>query len=123
MPAIALFLIGGAKSLFGSVVGWLSRLSFAQVALLVLALFAGLQTIRVSAEKRHSAKLQTQIEKVSAELKRISAAKNEQKIITRDRIVIAERKAKDADGVAKKIEAAPLPGQCRSPSEVLQADL
>jgi hypothetical protein len=45
---------------------WLTSLSFWQIMCLGLALFAGAQTIRVSAEKRHSAKVETQLSKCAA---------------------------------------------------------
>lgn len=43
MPALALFLIGGAKSIFGAVASWLSRRSLVELALMALAIFATVQ--------------------------------------------------------------------------------
>jgi hypothetical protein len=103
--------------------GWLSGLKFWQIVCLGLALFAGLQTIRVSAEKRHSAKVEAQLQKAVAELQRISAKKNEQKVITTERIKVVKDQIRHADERAKIIEQAPLPGQCRTPPEILSADL
>ena len=40
---------------------WLAKRSLAELACIALALFAGLQTIRVAAEKRHSAKVEAQL--------------------------------------------------------------
>jgi hypothetical protein len=74
-------------------------------------------------ERRSLDKCQDRNTELTAELKRISTAENEQKVITRDRIVIADKGRSEAEGRAKAIEAAPLPGNCKTPSEVLQADL
>lgn len=116
-------LLGGAKSAFGAVLAWLSKRSMAELACIALALVCMVEFVALKAEQRHSAKLQAQASKLNAELKRISTAKNEQRVITRDRIVIAQQKAKSAETKAKAIEAAPLPGNCKTPSEILQADL
>jgi hypothetical protein len=74
-------------------------------------------------ERRGHAKASHRIVELTAELKRISTAKNEQKVITRDRIVIADKGRSEAEGRAKVIEVAPLPGNCKTPSEVLGADI
>lgn len=59
-----------------------------------------------------------------AELKRISSVKNEQKVITVERIKVAERGNRQADEIAKKIEQAPVePGACKTPDVILGADL
>lgn len=85
---------------------------------LVLGLFLALQV-----EKRSHARTKAQAVRLSMELERISTAKNEQKVITRERIVEVERVRKDADKVAKRVEAAPLPGQCKTPEAIMGADL
>lgn len=88
--------------------------------LLFLTLMLG---IAWQIELRHARKSDQRIVELTAKLVEISTRKNEQKIVTRDRIIIAERKGGDADRVAKKIEAAPLPGQCATPKEILSADI
>lgn len=74
-------------------------------------------------EERRADKLQAQVIKWQREFARISNERNVQKVITRDRIIEVERKAKDADSRAKRIEAAPLPGNCKTPEAVRSADL
>jgi hypothetical protein len=68
-------------------------------------------------------KWHVQSDKHLATLNSISAAKNQQQVVTRDRIKTVTKTIHDADGKAKVIEAAPLPGNCRSPKEVLDADI
>ncbi len=99
----------------------------------ILLVIAVVQTVRIDGFgiwplkiNGMKAKYETAIDKLAearAELHRISTAKNEQQAETakntakaKDRIVIVERDA-------KRVEAAPLPGQCRSPKEILEADL
>jgi cob(I)alamin adenosyltransferase len=80
-------------------------------------------SIALQIEKRHSHKLANRVTELTAELKRISAVKNEQKIITQEKIKVVTRTIHEAEKRAEKVEQAPLPGQCKTPSEVLQADL
>jgi hypothetical protein len=74
-------------------------------------------------EKRHAHKLQDQVVSLSAELKRISAERDNQKRETSERIKVVERVIRDADGRAKVVESAPPAPECRTKPEVLQADL
>jgi predicted negative regulator of RcsB-dependent stress response len=60
---------------------------------------------------------------LSAKLDAISSKRNEQKIETAERIKVVTRTIHEADGKARVIEAAPLPGNCKSPKEVLNADI
>jgi hypothetical protein len=62
MPALALFFGGLARR----VLSFLGKLNGYQIAIIALALFAGIQTLRVSAEKRHSAKVEQQLGKCTA---------------------------------------------------------
>lgn len=93
---------------------------YASAGLLFVCIMLG---IGLAMERRHSAKLQGQVVKLVAELKRISTAKDEQQIVTRDRIVTVREKEKSAGKVAERIEAAPLPGKCETPREIMGADL
>jgi hypothetical protein len=102
---------------------WLGSLNIWQLACIGLALFAGIQTLRLGAEQRHSAKVENQLGKAVAELKRISSIKAEQRISTREKIKVVLQKQAEANHEAEKIEHAPLPGQCRTPKEVLDADI
>jgi hypothetical protein len=63
------------------------------------------------------------VREARAELKRISDARNEQAERSKDNIEQAERGNKEADDRARKIEEAPLPGQCATPREILESDL
>lgn len=89
----------------------------------LLALLLAVQTVRLGAERNRADRIQINLNEARAELKRISTEKNEQAERTKETIRIVERDRKEADKVAERIEAAPLPGQCRTPSEVLEAEL
>lgn len=79
--------------------------------------------IALKLEQRHSAKLQIQILGLTAQLHSISTAKNDQKVVTKERIKVVEKRVHDADGKATVIEKAPLPGECKTPKEILDADI
>ncbi len=99
------------------------RLKLGQIALIALAALLAVQTVRVGMEQRHSRKLSHRVNELRAEMDRISSAKDEQGKVTtanigkaNERIVYVERKA-------RQIEAAPLPGNCKTPGEIMGADL
>lgn len=123
MTAFLFMLLDGAKSAFGAIASWLSRRSLAELGCIVLGIVALIAILNGMSERRHSAKLQGQVVKLNAELKRISTARNVQRETTGRNIVIAERGRQKAEATARRIEAAPLPGQCLSPKEVLNADI
>jgi cob(I)alamin adenosyltransferase len=79
--------------------------------------------IGLQIEKRHSHKLNDRVVSLTNELNRISTAKNEQKVITQEKIKVVTRTIREAEKRAEKVEQAPLPGQCRTPDEVLKADI
>lgn len=86
---------------------------------LILGLFMAYKV-----EQRSADKWEATARKHAAELKRISSARNEQQIVTRDRIVYVKRAERDAGKVAERIERAPVtPGKCATPREILGADL
>jgi hypothetical protein len=117
MPTLAILAI--AKRIGA----WLTSLSFWQIVSLGLALFAGVQTLRLGAEQRHAHKVEAQLSKAVEKLNAISSKRDEQKRETGERIKVVTRTIHDAEGRAEKVEKAPLPGQCRSPKEVLDADI
>jgi hypothetical protein len=57
------------------------------------------------------------------ELRDISSKKREQAKRTEGNIEKAERGNKEADDRARKIEEAPLPGNCKTPPEIIGADI
>jgi hypothetical protein len=94
-------------------------IAFWQLVSMALAVFALIQHFQLADARHDRDSYHKQRDAAQAELKAISTKRNEQKI-TSNRIVIAQRKAKDADGVAKKIEAAPHPTATR-PAETSRA--
>jgi predicted Holliday junction resolvase-like endonuclease len=119
MPAFLIPLLGIGKS----VIAWLSRRSLAELAVIALALLCVVQFLALKSEKRHSTKLQAQVVKLDGQLKAISAKKNEQKQVTGGNIAKAQEGQKRAESIAKRIETAPLSGNCKTPKEILDADI
>ncbi len=122
MLGIASFLLGGKRLLLAAF-GWLRSLSWSQLLCLALAGLALLFYLQRNDARSDGVKYKRQRDYYVSELKRISTAKNVQQAETdrnivkaKDRIVIVERDA-------KRVEQARLPGGCRSPQAVLDADL
>lgn len=86
------------------------------LAILGLLLALGVVDRRADKWEAHAGKL-------SAELQRISTAKNEQSRETQRNIDKGRERIVYVDRVAGEIEKAPLPGNCATPPQVLQADL
>jgi hypothetical protein len=129
---VAVLLGGGPALLFALkwVLGWLKHATFLQVLCVALFALVAAEFIGWQAEKQHSAKLGTQLAKAIStgeaykrELYAISNKRNEQQVVTRDRIVEVTRTIKSADERAKVVETAPPPGECKTSQAVLGADL
>lgn len=120
--------IGGAIWFFGptAILAWLKHASFWQIVAIALAAFALLQHFQLAGEKRHSQKLEKQLHAATETLDRLSKESAEKQKQT-ERVITkyVSVDAPDADRRARKVENAPLSGQCHgvTPSEVLQADL
>jgi hypothetical protein len=121
VPALAI--LTAIRALAGRALSFLGKLNLWQVLLVAALLFAGSQTLRLKAEQGHSAKVEQQLSKAVSELKRIASAKDTQRTVTKTNIVTVTKTIHDADRRAKVVEAAPLPGNCQTPPEVLSADL
>jgi hypothetical protein len=113
-----LTLLGFGKA----VVRWLSKRSLAELACIALALVCVFEFVALKAEKRHSARLQTQVTKLSAQLKAISTARDNQKAVTAKTVEHVKERVKQADDRAKVVEQAPLVGGCKTPKEILQSE-
>jgi hypothetical protein len=61
------------RAILGRALSFLGKLNLWQVLLIAALLFAGIQTLRLKAEQRHSAKVEHQLSKAVGELNRISA--------------------------------------------------
>jgi hypothetical protein len=64
-----------------------------------------------------------QAQGLSAELKRISTAKDRQAETTKQSVIVFKERNSEAERVAKKIEAAPPTLDCKTPEIILGADL
>ena len=63
------------------------------------------------------------LNEVRDELRKISSKKNEQRVITVEKIKEVETIRREAAKVADVIEQAPLPGNCATPDAIMGADL
>jgi poly(3-hydroxyalkanoate) synthetase len=80
--------------------------------LLFVCLMLGL---KLAIETRHGNKVEGQLAKATAELQRISTAKNEQKTETGKNIAQANERIVYVDRYIAKLETRPLPGNCQTP--------
>lgn len=93
------------------------------VGLGLLCLALAVQTVRLGHRSNQLEKERIVSNELRAELKRISDAKDKQREETGKNIEQAERGNQEADERAREIEAAPLPGNCATPREILEGDL
>lgn len=127
-------ILGGIKKGALGLFRWLRTLSVWQLGCLVLSIFVLVQHFNLTGERRHSAKVELNaakakkadkaiIDRMTAEvvsLAQQSAAKQAQtRIIVKrgaDHIVVVEKDA-------KRVETAPLAGNCKSSTITMGADL
>src|SRR6185503_12763049 len=107
-----------------SVITFLGKLNGWQLLCIALALFGAVQTVRVWSEQRHSAKVEKQLSETVALVNQLRAqSKQQQQTVTKtiDHYITVTKP--EVRTIAQKIEAAPLPGGCKTPQAVLDADV
>lgn len=72
---------------------------------------------------RRADKFERQLVKATAELKRISSAKDQQGQVTKGNVEKAKVIYRDAERQAERIEKAPVSGRCETPEVIMGADL
>jgi hypothetical protein len=92
-------------------------------ALGLVALALAVQTVRLGHAHNKIERREIDIRELRGELERISTERNEQAGTTKRNIERAEDERRKVEDIAKRIEAAPLPGNCATPPEILGADL
>ena len=103
--------------------GWLSHASLWQLVSLGLAIFALAQHFRLADAQHDAASYLKQRDEYAKQLQSISSKRDEQKAVTKETVRVVKEQIRHADDKAKVIEQAPLPGNCRSPKQVLDADI
>lgn len=89
----------------------------------ILVALLAIQSIRLGHRSNQLERVKINLNEARAELKRISTKRNEQAERSGENIKKAETIRDKAESEAEKIEQAPLPGNCASPREILEADL
>jgi hypothetical protein len=112
-----------AKRVGTGVITWLTHASFWQFVAIGLLCLAVVQHFELAHSRKDAAAYLKQRDAYKAQLDSISSKRDVQRQVTRDRLVTVTRVIKEADGRAEKVEKAPLPGRCRTPPEISQADL
>ena len=123
MPLFLIAFGGMLKRAAFGLIGWLSKRSLIELACIALALCLVVQTFRQMDAAHDRDAWQRNAKSCADARKADSTARNEQKAETSKRIEGVKEKIRHADDRAKVIEAAPLPGNCKSPEEVLDADI
>ena len=112
------------RAILGRALSALGKLNLWQILLIAAIIFGAIQTVRVKAEQRHSAKVEAQLIKATGELKRLSGeSKVQQRTVTRTidhYITVVKPEVRTR---VQRIENAPLPGNCGTPQEVMGADV
>lgn len=101
----------------------LVRTHWKLVGLGLLCLALAVQTVRLGHRSNQLEKERIVSNELRAELKRISDAKDKQREETGKNIEQAERGNQEADKSAREIEEAPTQPDCKTPPEILGADL
>ena len=112
-------LFAGARLFAGNALGavwrFLKHASFWQIVAIALAGLAIVQHFSLVGERRHSAKLQSQVEGLSVQLQRISSAQNEQKDRTANHVEKVVKGDPVVRTIVRNIQQAPNPPDCKTP--------
>lgn len=114
MTWLALKLFAG--NALSAVWRFLRHASLWQLIALGLAVFALVQHFQLAGERRHSAKVEAQLAKVTAQLQRISTARNDQRVVTQRTVAQVTQGQERVRTVVKAIHDAPNPPDCRTPA-------
>lgn len=99
----------------------LATLKLVMWGVIAFAFMACLAALRI--EQAQNGKLKAQIHACAEARKADSDARNSQKVETRERIKTVEKTIRSADDKARVVEKALLPGECRTPRAILDADI
>ena len=112
------------------VLSWVMRQRLSTLGCIVLLALLIIDHSAVLIAHRHSAKVEAQLVKCGnnaqqllRDLARISASRNQQRVITQDRIKTVIRTIHDADESARRVETAPPAPACHTSSAVMNADV
>ncbi len=93
------------------------------IGLGLLCLAIAVQTVRLGAANNRADRAEFRLNEARAELRRISTKRDEQKAETTRNIDRADNHRIQADRIAERIEAAPVPGNCSTSPEIMSADI
>ena len=116
--------LGFGRTVFQAVIAWLSRRSLAEIGCIALVIACSVLLLNLKAEQRHSRKVEQQLAKCADVQRRLIAqSKVQQKQVTKviDHYVAVEKPVIRKE--VQRIETAPLPGGCKTPQPVLEADV
>lgn len=100
--------------------GWLRGASFWQIACVCVCIFAGVQHFQLADARHDRDAYRKQRDEYRSTLDQLAKESADRQKQTEK--VIADL-VKRGNREAERVENAPLPGLCKTPSEVLQADL
>lgn len=102
------------------------QLIIAGMAIALLLVITVVQTLRIDGFRLGPIGFDGMADKlkdVRTELALCEGEKSRQRQVTKDNIARADEGKRLAERVAERIEAAPLPGNCQTPTAILEADL
>ena len=123
-------MLANAGKDFNAVLAWLARDGW-RIVSLILAILLAYQTVTKAAEQRREHKLETQLQKSESARKSLQStldqlraqSKQQQRTVTKtiDHYITVTKPVVRTQ--VEKIEAAPLPGGCKDPQDILDADV
>lgn len=100
-----------------------ARANWKLIGIGLLCLALAVQSVRLGHRSNQLEKERISSNELRAELKAISDAKDKQREETKGYIDKAERGNREADKRAREIEEAPTQPDCKTPPEILRADI
>ena len=92
-------------------------------ALGLLLLCIAVQTVRLERSERRADRVTFQLNEAREALREADRKSREAKKETDRRIEALRKRLGEADGLAERVENAPLPGNCRTPESIRSLDI
>ena len=101
----------------------LTRLPWKLIGLGLLIALLGIQTLRLSWAERRADRIQFELNEARQALKDADLAARKLQAETERLIKLNRERQTQANDKAGRIERAPLPGNCKTPREILESDI
>ena len=116
-------IVSGTVRASGILPFWLNGSTVLAAVIAGLVAYVGIEKIELLTCRVESGKKDTQLVKMQDRLDAISSERNAQRIVTKTKIETVTRTIREKAKEAEKVETAPVAPGCKTPPQIMGADL